>query len=202
MAAPKEKDRRILHCLRCGEGFEQLSQHLNRKCMNKSTPDERALAMKEAKSSTKQFNHRGRLWSHAELLELIPDEESRSLVTAKMRERFFLFKEELPEHQSTPSTSRTPASTVPSASATISAPQQEEPITLSDVSRVLRKAGPTMEEIHSKITSKDATDTEMGDFRQYCEAIMMLKGFQKPLAVENFTVSYILNLTTSPCYYD
>ncbi|XP_059364909.1 uncharacterized protein si:dkey-23a23.2 [Carassius carassius] len=87
-------ERKIVHCLQCYKPQENLSVHLARVCMKKSTAEERAEQVKIAKASSREWIRKNRTWNYQQLCELLPDRCSRiSMVKELLRRGFFIMNQ-------------------------------------------------------------------------------------------------------------
>ncbi|CAM4575487.1 unnamed protein product [Leuciscus chuanchicus] len=84
-------DRTVVHCLLCQKPQDNLSVHLTRVYMKKSTPEERATEVQKAKAWGKEWVRSNRTWDYTQLCVLLPDRRSRvTMVKELLRRVFFL----------------------------------------------------------------------------------------------------------------
>ena len=167
----KSGERRVLQCLICGLSTETLLKHLERVCMKDKSREERKEEAVRAKHSNESFNRNARLWSHEYMSNLIKDDEARNTLTKEMKERGFLFEEDMDKKDK----KKKP---------------KEKQSSFCTISQVFRQLLPTMEILKEDLEKDRASDGQRDDFRRFCESIILLKHFKPPKVVRDFTVSW------------
>ncbi|XP_067272555.1 uncharacterized protein [Pseudorasbora parva] len=185
--SPKcDKDRRIISCLQCFKPQEMLPNHLLRVCMENQTDEERKAEVERAKKSMKAWTLRGRTWDYNAMVKRYPDEASRQALLEDLRERHFLILNDPKAAQDAQAEShhRPPGAAKP-----------VQP-TLQDCQRVLRVSQADMLGIHRKLLDQQHLEEDQRTlFRYFCEAILVLRYFQRPEAVMAFKASDWINKT-------
>ncbi|XP_067271046.1 uncharacterized protein [Pseudorasbora parva] len=186
MSPECDKDRRIISCLQCFKPQEMLPNHLLRVCMKNQTDEERKAEVERAKKSMKAWTLRGRTWDYNAMVKLYPDEASRQALLEDLRERNFLILNDPKAAQDAQAESRHRP------------PGAAKPIqpTLQDCQRVLRVSQADMLGIHRKLLDQQHLEEDQRTlFRYFCEAILVLRYFQRPEAVKAFKASDWINKT-------
>ncbi|XP_052445043.1 uncharacterized protein LOC127986821 isoform X1 [Carassius gibelio] len=187
MASKRDKDRRIISCLQCFRPQEMLPNHLSRVCMKDQTNEERNAEVDRAKKSMKAWTLRGRTWDYNVMVKRYPDEASRRALLEDLRERHFLILNDPMEAQAESNHSEN------SAAVKTHNKKTAQPA-LQDCQRVLRVSQADMLDIHGKLLDQQHVEEDQRTlFRYFCEAILVLRYFQRPDAVRAFKASDWLN---------
>ncbi|XP_038558328.1 uncharacterized protein LOC119891072 [Micropterus salmoides] len=189
MAPKRDKDRRIVSCLQCFRPQELLPNHLLRVCLKNHTNEERNAEVDRAKKSMKAWTLQGRTWDYNVMVRRYPDEASRQALLEDLRDMHFLI---LNDPMDTPAESshRPPGAAVETCNKKPAQP------TLQDCQRVLRVSQMDMLDIRRRLLDQQHVEEDQRTlFRYFCEAILVLRYFQRPEAVRAFTASDWVNKT-------
>ncbi|KAK9972714.1 hypothetical protein ABG768_026001 [Culter alburnus] len=176
-----------------------LPNHLLRVCMKDRTSEERNAELERAKKSMKAWTLRGRTWDYNEMVKRYPDEACRQALLEDLRERHFLILNDPKDAQAESSSPGAAVETHNKKHAyrniSNSHPYLFFP-TLQDCQRVLRVSEADMRIIHRKLLDQQhVEEDQMTLFRYFCEAILVLRYFQRPEAVRAFKASDWINKT-------
>lgn len=121
-------DRHYVHCLRCLKPQNNISVHLTRVCMKKCTPEERAVELRKAKDSAREWSRSNRTWDYTELCELLPHRPCRTALVNDLLRRGFLIKNkphdsDLAMDPAVDATTNSAASTTSAAASVPSSPE-------------------------------------------------------------------------------
>ncbi|XDV26249.1 hypothetical protein PO909_030008 [Leuciscus waleckii] len=164
-----------------------LPNHLLRVCMKDQTDEERKAEVERAKKSMKAWTLRGRTWEYNAMVKRYPDEASRQALLEDLRERHFLILND-------PMDAQAESSHRPPGAANSSNHSRSAQPTLQDCQRVLRVSQMDMLGIHRKLLDQQHVEEDQRTlFRYFCEAILVLRYFQRPEAVMAFTASDWIN---------
>ncbi|XP_035984301.1 uncharacterized protein si:dkey-23a23.2 isoform X2 [Fundulus heteroclitus] len=182
-------DRRIITCLKCFRPQNRLSFHL-RICMKNKTNEERKAELDRAKKSMKAWTLRGRTWDYNVMVKRYPDEATRQALLEDLRERNFLIFND-PMDVPAESSDSPPGAAVKTHNKNRCRPALP---TLQDCQRVLRVSHDDILDIQRRLLDQQhVEDDENTLFRYFCEAILVLRYFQRPDAVMALTASDWLN---------
>ncbi|ROJ64734.1 N-lysine methyltransferase KMT5A-A [Anabarilius grahami] len=164
-----------------------LPNHLLKVCMKDHSNEERNAEVERAKKSMKAWTLQGRTWDYNAMVKRYPDEASRQALLEDLRERHFLIIND-PMDAQAESSHRPPGAAVETHNKKPAQP------TLQDCQRVLRVSKADMLIIHRKLLDQQHVEEDQRTlFRYFCEAILVLRYFQRPEAVRAFKVSDWIN---------
>ncbi|ROJ64732.1 N-lysine methyltransferase KMT5A-A [Anabarilius grahami] len=164
-----------------------LPNHLLKVCMKDHSNEERNAEVERAKKSMKAWTLQGRTWDYNAMVKRYPDEASRQALLEDLRERHFFIIND-PMDAQAESSHRPPGAAVETHNKKPAQP------TLQDCQRVLRVSKADMLIIHRKLQDQQHVEEDQRTlFRYFCEAILVLRYFQRPEAVRAFKASDWIN---------
>ncbi|XP_053494668.1 uncharacterized protein LOC128616156 [Ictalurus furcatus] len=182
MAPNRFAERNIVHCLRCKTPQKHLAGHLARVCMKDSTAEERQAEIQKAKLSSRRWVWRNRTWDYASFVLSCPTEFQR---------RGFFFTN-MPQESDMAMDSGDATS---SQQGSTSDQRYDDTVrTLTQYKAILVVARIDFLKIFWKlVSSTEVLSTEETSYRCYSTALLVLRHFQCPAAVQGLTVSEWVN---------
>ncbi|CAM4548046.1 unnamed protein product [Leuciscus chuanchicus] len=160
---------------------ENISVHLDRKCLKNSTLQDKLLEVRKEKES-KKWSLISRTWDYKHISALLPDTRSRqNLIEELLRLGFFM--NNLPQESGTDIGALPGEADVPSGLDTITSADDHPSI--EECQQVLRVARPDFHKMKSDLEADvELSDTEKTKYRYWCEALLVFRHMQRPKDVE------------------
>ncbi|KAF4070723.1 hypothetical protein AMELA_G00288780 [Ameiurus melas] len=191
MAPNRFAGHNIVHCLRCKKPQKSLAGHLSRVCMKNSTAEERKAEIQKAKESSRRWVWRNRTWDYHQLCAILPHSRCASLM-AKEFQRCGFFITNMPQESDMAMDSSD--ATTSQQGSTSDQRFDDSVCTLSQYQAILVVARNDFLKIFRKlVSSTELLSTEETSYRRYCTALLVLRHFQCPAAVQGLTVSDWVN---------
>ncbi|KAI4800248.1 hypothetical protein KUCAC02_013377 [Chaenocephalus aceratus] len=212
------RHRNAIYCLMCSKIPISIKGHLEDRCMKGCSAVEIAAQVDIAKESTRVWTATQRVWEYNTLVKLLPDHVSRMAMVKYLIQNGYLilnkpFDEDMDCAREAPGTSDsvTAATSAVATSAVACTASSRKHAgnacstrcdgivdgmpTVHDCNLVLRSGKKRFLDIYNRmaISKIVVSPTEKTWYRYYCEAVMMLRHFQRPGAVEGMTVREWVN---------
>ncbi|KAI4800254.1 hypothetical protein KUCAC02_013383 [Chaenocephalus aceratus] len=210
--------RNAIYCLMCSKIPISIKRHLEDRCMKGCSAVEIAAQVDIAKESTRVWTATQRVWEYNTLVKLLPDHVSRMAMVKYLIQNGYLIlnkpcDEDMDCAREAPGTSDSVTATtsaVATSAVACTASSRKHAgnacstrcdrivdgmPTVHDCNLVLRSGKKRFLDIYNRmaISKIVVSPTEKTWYRYYCEAVMMLRHFQRPGAVEGMTVREWVN---------
>ncbi|KAI4800258.1 hypothetical protein KUCAC02_013387 [Chaenocephalus aceratus] len=212
------RHRNAIYCLMCSKIPISIKGHLEDRCMKGCSAVEIAAQVDIAKESTRVWTATQRVWEYNTLVKLLPDHVSRMAMVKYLIQNGYLIlnkpcDEDMDCAREAPGTSDSVTATtsaVATSAVACTASSRKHAgnacstrcdgivdgmPTVHDCNLVLRSGKKRFLDIYNRmaISKIVVSPTEKTWYRYYCEAVMMLRHFQRPGAVEGMTVREWVN---------